>query len=110
MVTRSAFNPNPCDNHVIQRRTGVPFFRLLASRSPVPADHRRYHTPGDCCSAIGALLMIPLRPFGSQRRLFLNWDLVKLILLGNGQPSPKGPKAKRTVLGRLIHHGDSIGI
>ncbi|WP_419193752.1 hypothetical protein, partial [Novipirellula herctigrandis] len=63
------------------------------------------------CSAIGALLMIPLRPFGPQRRLLLShWDLVKLILLGNGQLSPKGPKAKLTVLGRLIHHGDSIGV
>ncbi|TWT78695.1 hypothetical protein CA13_00910 [Planctomycetes bacterium CA13] len=60
---------------------------------------------------MGALLMIPFRPFGPQHRLLLsNWDLVKLILLGNGQPSPKGPKAKRTVLGRLIHHGDAIGV
>ncbi|WP_419195067.1 hypothetical protein, partial [Novipirellula herctigrandis] len=93
----------------MQRRTGVPFSRLLASLSPVPADHHRYHTPGDCCSAIGALLMIPLRPFGPQRRLLLlNWTVAKLILLWNGQPSPKGPKAKRTVLGRLIHHGDAI--
>ncbi|TWT79540.1 hypothetical protein CA13_09440 [Planctomycetes bacterium CA13] len=55
--------------------------------------------------------MIPLRPFGPQRRLLIShWDLVKLILLGNGQLSPKGPKAKLTVLGRLIHHGDSIGV
>ncbi|WP_419193747.1 hypothetical protein, partial [Novipirellula herctigrandis] len=68
-------------------------------------------TPGDCCSAIGASSMIRWQPFGPQRRLLLsNWDLVKLILLGNGQPSPKGPKAKWTVLGRLIHHGDSIGV
>ena len=29
-------------NHVMQRRTGGPFFRLLASRPPVPADHCRY--------------------------------------------------------------------
>lgn len=29
------------NNHVIQRRTGGPFSRLLASRSPVPADHYR---------------------------------------------------------------------
>jgi hypothetical protein len=29
------------DNHVIQRRTGGPFSPLLASRSPVPADHYR---------------------------------------------------------------------
>lgn len=30
------------DNHVMQRRTGGPFSRLLASRSPVPADAYRY--------------------------------------------------------------------
>lgn len=28
-------------NHVMQRRTGGPFSRVLASRSPVPADHYR---------------------------------------------------------------------
>ncbi|TWT79498.1 hypothetical protein CA13_09000 [Planctomycetes bacterium CA13] len=31
----------------MQRRTGGPFSRLLARRSPVPADHHRYPTEGN---------------------------------------------------------------
>ena len=38
VVTRT----KPADNRVMQGRTGGPFFRLPASRSPVAADHYRY--------------------------------------------------------------------
>ncbi|TWT78681.1 hypothetical protein CA13_00770 [Planctomycetes bacterium CA13] len=45
-------------NHVIQRRTGGPFSRLLASRSPVPADHRRYPTLRMTLQRISRLVLI----------------------------------------------------
>ncbi|TWT79572.1 hypothetical protein CA13_09760 [Planctomycetes bacterium CA13] len=37
----------------MQRRTGGPFSRLLASRSPVPADHHRYPINDDRYAGVG---------------------------------------------------------